>query len=130
MTKDKPDVEEIMYLTLFVGNRGEIGVRNLILPLAPIRIEETEEKFKVIIKLARKEIDFKEVDQFKNISIGVTNDPYAEWASDWGHLGTFRLAINLKNAKLDTDEKDVTFTCLPSDYEKRMNMPDRRMVNL
>lgn len=122
MTKKetKPDCANTMFITAVIKDH----LRNMIVPLSNIRIEKDID-IKVCLGLKRESIAL-EPCFYELISIGVTDDPYCEWSSDWGHLGTFRLALNLKEATI-LDSEMIEIVCKQKNYEKRMNMPDRMM---
>jgi hypothetical protein len=102
--------------------------RNIITNLCKIRIEETEEKVRIVTNIEREKLKI-EPGFVELFAIGVTNDPYSEWSLDWGHLGCFKLGIKADNSTILND-KYLIAECKPHHFERRMNVPDRRMEEL
>lgn len=124
MEEEKPDVDTSMMISLF----SKKDSRNIITDLAKIRIEEYEDKVRVVTNIDRDKLNIKSGEALL-LAFGITNDPYSQWSLDWGHIGTFKLGIRQEDSIILPD-KFLIGECKLKNYVKQMNVPDRRMDEL
>jgi len=118
--KKKSSVYDTMFLTLFETEKKYI---NLIVPLANIHYIGHNKKTKLVIDLEREKFKINP-GKYYMCSVGVTDDPFCEWAGDWGNLGTFRLAIYSRKCEVTKDKK-ITVICDTNEFKRDINMADR-----
>lgn len=121
--KMKPEAETSMMIAFL----REHSQRHIITDLVNVRIEETDKvKITVFVDKDRIKVIPGRYDYF---GIGITDDPYSEWADDSAHLGCMKIGIMMKEAEI-LNTKFLTIICSKENYAKNMTIPDRRLTHL
>jgi hypothetical protein len=114
----KPDTRN----TLMVSILRDGHLKTFILPLCTIHTEDRGDIMRLVMDHKDTAGNFTD-GPFERMYVAVTDDPYAEWAGDWSHLGCFRLQFIL----MDGTMAGTTAQCSKEHFKQDLVMPDRRM---
>lgn len=123
----KPSTYDTMYVTCIKNQKPKYDYKenkdyyNYIVPLTDIHIKKEEDRVTI-----KSYIDWgnKVRGKFHRVCIGISDDPFTKWASDYGHLGSFRICFIAFDCDI-TDKRFLEIKTEPKKLLKKVVIPDR-----